>query len=75
MLEAHREEERIRCPHCEHVQNTDSGDLGDMGLITYWGENDREDDTFECEACDQEFRVREDVRRTYDTAKLGENFQ
>lgn len=78
-LEAFLEESRIRCPHCGHVQELDTTDLAEYGLITYWGEADdggsAENVTeLECQRCEHDFLARENVSRTFDTAKLGEEF-
>ena len=67
---AQKEDESIRCPYCGEKQVLDFCD-GDGDLVTIWGEDLH---TRECEFCEAEFRVRESVTRTFDTAKLGEDF-
>jgi len=73
MTAAREEAEAIRCPHCQHVQDWDTCDLGELGLITYHGEDDPT--TVWCDGCEREFSAREQVVRTFDTAKIGEDFE
>lgn len=73
MIAERHEDECIRCPHCQHVQDWDSGDIGDWGLITYHGEDGAV--VVECGSCEDHFNVRENVARTFDTAKVGEDFE
>ncbi|MCP4573262.1 MAG: hypothetical protein GY838_12985 [bacterium] len=63
--------ESIRCPHCGKTQSWDNSDRGDLGLVTYHGDDGPVE--VECEACEKEFAVREDVERTYEAARtVGE---
>lgn len=65
--EAEREE-RIHCPYCgEH--NMDD----DCDHVSYWGYDGGESDrTWYCDECDEEFYVRERVRRTYETFRMDD---
>lgn len=72
MLEQMREEEKIRCPHCGLDQKLDFCDGEYPELVTYWGGDDSH--VLECVECEQEFKVMERVRRTFDVAKIGESF-
>lgn len=72
---AREEAESIRCPHCQHVQDLE--ELADYDeLVTLWGDNNGPAVTeVECEECSEAFLVREQVSRTFDTAKMDEDFE
>ena len=75
-FEQYKEEQRIRCPYCNYDISNDSDliDLYESGVpITYhgWPEDDSIK-SVECTNCEKEFKVREHVRRTYDTCKIDE---
>jgi len=77
-LEKYKEEERVRCPYCNHdVTNDRNGyDSYEAGVpVTYNGWPDEEDKVIQCTLCGEEFKVREHVRRTYNTCKLDEEFE
>lgn len=67
------EEELIRCPFCKAILKVDFCD-GDGHLVTYWGEDG--DQEVECtnEECEKTFIVKENVRRTFDTKRPGEEW-
>lgn len=76
-MENYKEEERVRCPHCQYDLSEDSDYtmMYEQGIpISYLGWPDEEDKIVECPECQNEFKVREHVRRTYDTRKLNEEF-
>jgi len=77
-LEKYKEEERIRCPHCNFDASYDGNgfEMYEHGIkISYQGWPDQEDITIECPSCEEEFKIREHVRRTFDTCKVGEEFE
>lgn len=77
-LENFKEEERIRCPYCNHdvSNNGDYYAIYEAGLkISYHGWPDEEVQTVECENCMESFKVREHVRRTFDTCKMDGDFE
>ena len=76
-LEDYVEQEKVRCPHCKESLSDDiyGSDLYEYGVpISYHGWPDQEDKTIECPFCNQQFKIREHVRRTFDTCKLDEEF-
>lgn len=78
MMENWKEQERIRCPHCNFDNSFDSSyhEMYEAGIpISYNGWPDEEDTVVECAECGKEFKVREHVRRTYDTCKPDEEFE
>jgi len=77
-LEKLKEEERIRCPHCNFDNSFDGNgfEMSETGIkISYNGWPDEEDQIIECQECGEKFKVREHVRRTFDTCKVNEEFE
>ena len=77
-VENYREEERIRCPYCNFdvSYNRNSFEMYEHGIeMSYHGWPDQEDITIECPSCGEEFKIREHVRRTFDTCKVGDEFE
>jgi len=73
-----REQERVRCPYCNHDVSDDRNGylMYEVGIpFTYHGWPDEDDKIIECTGCEKEFKVREHVRRTYNTCKLEEEFE
>lgn len=66
-LERCRKERCVICPYCE-TEHADSETLGSRDLITYHGSEDGPIE-FECDHCEKEFFVYEEVERTYRSAK------
>lgn len=72
------EDQRVKCPHCSFdvSDDGDSSALYEIGVpITYWGWIDDGIGEVECPECGKKFKVREHVRRTYDTCKVEEDFE
>jgi DNA-directed RNA polymerase subunit RPC12/RpoP len=73
-----KEQERIRCPYCNFDCSFD-GDGFEMYengvVISFHGWPDQEDQIISCPECEESFKVREHVRRTFDTCKTDEDFE
>jgi len=77
-LENYKEEQRVRCPYCKFdiSYDGDSMIIYENGIsVSYHGWPDEKDSIVECPECGETFKVREHVRRTYDTCKDGEDFE
>jgi len=77
-MESYREQERIRCPHCNFDASFDGNgfEMCEAGVkVSYSGYPDEEDQIIECPSCEKPFKIREHVRRTYDTCKIDEEFE
>lgn len=67
------EEESIRCPYCEEYYYQPGGDSELLeGLVTYHGEDGPVEIECQNEHCEKSFLVEEDVSRTYEVKKMGE---
>lgn len=76
-LERMREELKVRCPYCTYdVSNdSDSTEMYEIGIpITYYGHPEGEDAEINCSNCGENFKVRELVRRTFETKRINETF-
>ena len=65
-----RKRESIICPYCDKAQSQDKV----YQYITYYGHaeiTNPEDELCDCEFCERQFRVIEDVTREYETEKIG----
>ena len=74
-IERIKEEERVRCPYCDYSLSDSicMYELYEIGVpVTYHGWLDERDSTIECPECEETFKIREHVRRTYDTCKINE---
>lgn len=58
-----KEEREIRCPFCGNLQENDDGQYP----VTYWGEPGITE--MDCQGCEKNFFVQENVRRTYEVSK------
>jgi len=63
-LEEQYKEQNIWCPYCNQMQDEETK----SNHVTYWGEpHQEEDEICCCDDCGKEFRVKESVRRTFET--------
>lgn len=56
----------IHCPKCKKKLDISER----SSLVTYWGEDGWQ--KIDCEYCDHEFEVEENVTRTYEVREIGE---
>ena len=65
-IDAQFKAQDVHCPKCKTKQDLSES----RSLVTYWGEDGWQ--KLQCEHCDHEFEVEENVMRTYEVREIGE---